>query len=129
MKIDEDNKSSFVDKDDRAVMKRLLSSLREKGVKQFKMTIEPIDNESLTDKQKSLFKLIVVKIAEYSGNDYKTVEKTLLESFLQKNHIENFSKKDFSDFMNWVVPFTNEFFDLGISVDKNGFITVNHNRQ
>lgn len=124
MKISNEDKISFVDSDDRAVFKRLLSSFKSKGISQYKITVESIDEQNLTEKQVRLFKVLIYRIAKKTGNDFDIVEKTLVEEFLPGKNINTFSKSEFSDFMNWVVPFCADFFSIEIGIDKNGFIEI-----
>ena len=124
MKISNEDKISFVDSDDRAVFKRLLSSFKSKGISQYKITVESIDEQNLTEKQVKLFRVLISKIAEKTGNNFDIVEKTLVEEFLPGKNINIFSKSEFSAFMNWVVPFCADFFSIEIGIDKNGFIEI-----
>ena len=100
MKISNEDKISFVDSDDRAVFKRLLSSFKSKGISQYKITVESIDEQNLTEKQVKLFRVLISKIAEKTGNNFDIVEKTLVEEFLPGKNINIFSKSEFSAFMN-----------------------------
>ena len=124
MKVVNEDKISFVDSDDRAVFKRLLSSFKSKGISQYKITVESVDGQNLTQKQVGLFKVLISRIAEKTGNDFDIVEKTLVDEFRPGKNINEFSKSEFAAFMNWVVPFCADFFSIEVGIDKNGFIEI-----
>ena len=122
MKVDAD-KILFADIEDRAVFKRLLLSLERKGIKNYKITIESVE-DSLSEKQEKLFRVLVSKIAEASGNDEDTIEETLLKNYGNKKSIKDFSKEDFQKFLDLTSAFSIDFFGFAINFDKNGHIQI-----
>lgn len=115
---------SFLDQEDTAAYQRLLASFARKPGSKIKITFDVFDEESMTEKQKSLFKVLVSKVAKASGNDKDEVKFALAEGF-GRGPIESLSKKDFSDFMEWSTNFINAFFNFDVQLDKNGFIEIN----
>lgn len=57
---------------------------------------------------------MVSKISEYSGSDYDTVSSTLVEDILQGKNIDNLNTSEFNDFLERVVVFCNDFFNLNV---------------
>ena len=80
MKFDEKGKPDFLDQKDRAAYRLLLSSMKQKGISKFKMTISIIDSKNLTEKQIKLY----FKNIDYYVNqdiDFSVQEKCLNELF------------------------------------------------
>lgn len=125
MKFDDKGKIAFVDEKDRAAYRLLLSSLKRNGIFKFKMSIDVWKNETISDKQKRLFKVLIDMISKESGNDIQTIEQTLISNFSHtKKDILEFNNEDFNSFLEWIIIFCNDFFNLNVSFNDNGSIEI-----
>ena len=79
MKHDENGKPTFVDKTDKATFESLLLAYKERN-SLFVMTISPY-SKNINANQLKLWKVLVGFISEESGNEWKTVEQTILDNF------------------------------------------------
>lgn len=128
MKFDEKGKPDFLDQKDRAAYRLLLSSMKQKGISKFKMTISIIDSKNLTEKQIKLFNVLVDMISSETGEDIQTIEQTLINNFSKtKKSITDFSNEDFSNFLEWTFSFCNEFFNLNVWINDFGNIETKKN--
>lgn len=101
--------------------------MKEKGINKFRICVETIDESPfITEKQKTLFKVLVGKISDISGNDKDTIEQTLVENLLTDKDWRKLSNAEFNDFIEKIVVFCNEFFNLNISYNEaNGHFEIN----
>ena len=61
-------------------------------------------------------------ISEESGNDWKTVEQTLLDNFSPtKRIVEELSNEEFQNLLAFSTNFANEFFGLNIVLENDQF--------
>ena len=88
MKHDENGKPTFVDKADKATFESLLLAYKERN-SLFIMTISP-HVKKINTNQLKLWKVLLHFISEESGNDWKTVEQTLLDNFSPTKRIVDF---------------------------------------
>lgn len=120
MKHDENGKPTFVDKSDKATFESLLSAYKEKG-SLFVMSISSY-NKNVNENQLKLWKVLLHLISQESGNDWKTVETTLLENFSpEKKVVENFNNEEFQNLIAYSTNFANEFFGLNIIYENEKF--------
>lgn len=125
-KIQENGKADFIDEKDRAVYKRLLSSIKASGRDKIKITIELVEKPKINEHQINLFKVLIVQICRESGMDYSTVENTLVSNLLYGKTISELTNQEFSDFLEEVIIFCNEFFNLNVSFnEQTNLIDIN----
>lgn len=117
-KINENGRADFMDEKDKAVYKRLLSSIKKSGKDKFRIVIELLEEgNKITEKQQNLFNVIVNRIASHTGNDYNTVKETLVENNLQGKDLTDLTSAEYSDFLERIIVFSNEFFGLSIQLN------------
>lgn len=120
IRITENDEFEYIDRNDKAAVKRLLSSIRNSGVAKAKLTISQLESSTkLTPKQQMLFHVLVWKIAEHTGNDRQTVKTTLCNNLLPEGkYFEELSKREFNDFLEACCAFTMEFFDINVQFNS-----------
>ena len=124
MKFNEKGKPTFLDEKDRAAYRLLLSSIR-KSNNIFVMKIEVYQGGRTTDKQGKLYNVLIDMIAKHSGNDFTTIEETLLSNFRkEKITIKDMNNEVFNEFIHWTAVFCNEFFDLNIDINEQGNLEI-----
>lgn len=123
MKVEGD-KIKFLDKEDRAAFQRLLFQIEKKGIKFYTMTID-VSEDVISDKQEKLFKVLINKVADASGQDSDSIEQTLLKNFGSNKSVSEFSKEDFQNFLECSSAFTIDFFGFFIDFDQNNHIQIN----
>ena len=120
MKHDENGKPTFVDKADKATFESLLLAYKERN-SLFVMTISP-HVKKINTNQLKLWKVLLHFISEESGNDWKTVEQTLLDNFSPtKRIVEDLNNQEFQDLLAYSTNFANEFFGLNIVLENDQF--------
>ena len=120
MKHDENGKPTFVDKADKATFESLLLAYKERN-SLFIMTISP-HVKKISTNQLKLWKVLLHFISEESGNDWKTVEQTLLDNFSPtKRIVEELSNEEFQNLLAFSTNFANEFFGLNIVLENDQF--------
>ena len=120
MKHDKSGKPTFVDKADKATFESLLSAYKERN-SLFVMTIKP-HTKNISESQLKLWKVLVHLIAEESGNEWKTVEETLLNNFSPiKRIVEELNNEEFQNLLAYSTNFANEFFGLNIVLENEQF--------
>ena len=120
MKHDENGKPTFVDKADKATFESLLLAYKERN-SLFIMTISP-HVKKINTNQLKLWKVLLHFISEESGNDWKTVEQTLLDNFSPtKRIVEDLNNQEFQDLLAYSTNFANEFFGLNIVLENDQF--------
>lgn len=129
MNVGVKNHPEFMDLDDEVAFGRLLSSMKKKGIKNYKMTVELIDKSTITRNQLNLYKVLVSKVSEESGQDFDTTESTLLANALRSTSLESadltmYTQSQFELLLNNSILFCREFFNLSVEFDKNGFIEI-----
>lgn len=120
MKHDENGKPVFVDKADKATFESLLLAYKERN-SLFVMTISPY-SKNINANQLKLWKVLVGFISEESGNEWKTVEQTILNNFSPtKRIVEDLNNQEFQDLLAYSTNFANEFFGLNIVLENDQF--------
>ena len=120
MKHDENGKPTFVDKAEKATFESLLLAYKERN-SLFIMTISP-HVKKINTNQLKLWKVLLHFISEESGNDWKTVEQTLLDNFSPtKRIVEELSNEEFQNLLAFSTNFANEFFGLNIVLENDQF--------
>lgn len=125
-KIQENGKADFIDEKDRAVYKRLLSSIKNSGRDKIRITVELVETSKTNENQMKLFRVLVVQVSKESGSDYSTVETTLVNNLLHGKLVSELTNQEFSDFLEQVIIFCNEFFNLNVSFnEQTNLIEIN----
>ena len=87
----------------------------------FVMTISPY-SKNINANQLKLWKVLVGFISEESGNEWKTVEQTILNNFSPtKRIVEDLNNQEFQDLLAYSTNFANEFFGLNIVLENDQF--------
>ena len=121
MKHDNSGKPAFVDKQDKAVFERLLSLYKDKG-EIFEMTISSRSVGKTSESQMKLWRVILDLMAIESGNDFKTIEETLLTNFsANKEQPETMSNDRFQQLLLYATNFANEFMGINIVLENDKF--------
>lgn len=123
MKVDGD-KIKFLDPEDKAAFKRLLFQFEKNGHKTYTLTLD-VSRDVVSEKQSKLFAVIVDKVAEASGQDRDTIRETLLSNYGNGKNITEFSKEEFTNFLDLTSAFSIDFFGFSINFDKNGHVEIN----
>lgn len=122
MKFDESGNPTFVDEKDRAAYGRLLSSISNRyGLEsaRFVMQIQIPKTKDINNNQINLFRVLVSIIRDETGNDYHTIFNTLIEKhFGSLIEIDTISSKEFSDFFESTLQFSQEFFGLNLTYNE-----------
>ena len=85
------------------------------------MTISP-QSKNINANQLKLWKILVGFISEESGNEWKTVEQTILNNFSPtKRIVEDLNNQEFQDLLAYSTNFANEFFGLNIVLENDQF--------
>lgn len=125
-KIKENGKADFIDEKDRAVYKRLLSSIKNSGRDKIRITVELVETSKTNENQMKLFRVLIGQISKESGSDYSTVETTLVNNLLHGKLVSELTNQEFSDFLEQVIIFCNEFFNLNVSFnEQTNLIEIN----
>ena len=124
MKPNSEAKLEFADIEDQVAFGRLLSSLKRKGIAHYKMTIELVESKTVSEKQVNLFNVLISKVAQASGQDRETIKETLLKDYGLEKEVRDFSGSQFQELMDSTNSFLQEFFNITVSYDKNGFIEI-----
>ena len=120
MKFDKDGKPEFVDKEDRAAYKLLLSLIREKD-NNFTMTIS-LPVKRTTENQLKLWNTLIGLISMETGNDVKTIEETLINNFSKENEVvSEMSNQRFQDLLMFSTSFSQDFLNINIELKNNQF--------
>ena len=125
MKPNSEAKIEFADIEDQVAFGRLISSLKRKGIAHYKMTIELVESKTISEKQVNLFNVLISKVAQASGQDRETIKQTLLVDQNVEKNISDFSSQEFEALMETSNIFLNDFFNMEVKYDKNGFIEIN----
>lgn len=125
MKHDKDGKAVFVDKKDKAVFERLLSLYKDKG-EIFEMTISA-KTKNTTENQMKLWRVLLDHIANETGNDFATIEETLLNGFSASKEIpEQMDNERFQALLHHSCVFANDFLGLNIIYENDKFQVKKH---
>lgn len=108
----------FNDKDDEKKYSRFLNLINQNLVDKnknrvFVLTISIVE-DLITKKQIKLWNFLVFLIAKESGNDFRTVNQTILNECGNGKEVEEMLKNEFYDFIEKTILFTSDFFDLNI---------------
>ncbi len=124
--INENGDFNFVDKNDERVLKTLFSSLYKKGIKKLNLSFSNIES-NITDKQISLFEVLVSTIKKETGQDEKSIEECLVKNYNKnKSFVSEIPKEDFTDFLESCFHFTQEFFSINININNDGKLQIYH---
>ncbi len=118
-KINDDLSVDFIDKKDKAVFERLLSSIKATGRDKFKVVIELVEHSKKPSHARiKLLKVMFSKIADISGNDYSTVKETIVHNNLPGKDLSELTDREFNDFLEKVILFANDFFNLNVKFNE-----------
>ena len=128
--FDDQGKSRFLDKADKATFESLLLAIRksfiDRGKKPiYEMTISTVE-KTITDKQISLWKMLLTIIADNSGHSLQEIEETILnENSISVNEFEKLNNEDFQNLLLKTTKFSSEFFGINITLKDDKFIKTN----
>lgn len=108
----------FVDENERAAFKRLLSQIKENGIKcKYVLTVEPIiESKGITNKQIRLFYVLVNLISQETGQDKDSVKEFLFSGFFNdKISLSLLTSKEFSEFFEWILSHCRDFFGFNVN--------------
>lgn len=126
MGFDENGKPKFIDKQDRASFKKLLSFMKERGVKKFVMTIQDYNGGITTENQVNLWNFIKGFISDETGNDVKTIEETLNNTGKQ---VEDMTNQEFNSLLDYSFSVSKEYFNMNIHINKDGRLEQIHEKR
>lgn len=121
IEFDEQNSEyylKFLDIDDRAKKSRFLKRLHQANISVVTMTIEENENAP-TPSQRGMYKAFLILLADYTGYSQDEIKQDIYrELTLSKEAIENFSKAEYSAFIERMFLFCSE--NIGIVVEMVG---------
>jgi len=113
-------KPEFIDEMDSISYKRMLSTLRGKGITKIRMIIEVYDGKLTSEAQRKLWLSFVGLIQLESGNDRDTINQTLLHNFQKEP--EQMNNKEFNALLDYSFSMAKEFFNVSLTLSKEGII-------
>jgi len=125
MAVDENGNSKFLDPADKAAYQSLVSAIYNNLTSQGRKPIYTITittyERTINEKQLALWQVLIGMISQHSGNDFETVQETILNSFSRPKEIpEQMSNSRFQELLLFATAFANDFFSLNIELTDDG---------
>lgn len=115
----------FIDEKDLASFLKLMSFIKKRGVDKFVISIKEYKKTTSTEKQINFINIMIDKISKESGQDFQSVKKELIGMKSSKSDLEDMTYQEIDLFINEIIIFSRDFFNIDINIDENNIIRFN----